>query len=357
VLEELNRIESAADFVKVDEASKGVMTQLAKHLGGTNPLNAYVPAEIKEDALRMVKGFSSPEPAGAVVGAVDKFTNAFKVSALARPSRILRDFYSGQFMNWVSGLFSPQSLADAHQIMTKGLDAVVSGADQIFKDMTPQQATQQLVKELFAQKIVQPFGGEFNDLVAPGVSGSKLLGEVPGGVPMTAKGALVEQWKQEGRFNPLRVRGVGMPGQAANETQFAVAKMFENAASYSDGLNRIAPYIEARRMGMTPEVAARKVKLAQVDYSALTSTERSVLKRVLPFYTFTKKMTPVVLNELIEKPGGRLAQTIRAENASRDDQFLPPYLAPGLAIRLPESLGPENGDTRFLTSIDLPRRI
>lgn len=360
VLESLNDIESAADFVRVDEATKGVMTQLAKHLGGIDPLHAYVPAAIKDDALRMIQGFSSPEPASMIMGAVDKFTNLWKTSALARPSRIVRDTYSGQFMNWVAGLFSPRSLAGAHSIMTDGLQASIKGIENapIFqgRGLTAEQATQEVIKLAFAHKIVQPFGGEFADLSTAAVSGSKLLGEVPGGMPMSFKSVLGEPWskKNPGRFSPTMIRGVGAPGRVVNETQFAAAKMFENAAGYTDGLNRLSPFIEGIMQGMDPAVVARKVKSAQVDYSALTATERSVLKRVFPFYTFTKKMAPVVFKELIEKPGGKLAQTIRAENLSRDDQFLPPYLAPGLAIRLPESLGPGNGDTRFLTSIDLP---
>lgn len=249
---------------------------------------SFVPKEIQADAARLMKGFSSPDPAGLVISALDKFTNAFKVSALTKPSRWTRDFYSGQFMNWVTGLFSPRGLSGAHSILTKGLDAVASGVEKIpefaAKGLSPQQATQEIVKELFAHKILQPYGGEFADLIGPNVSGSKLMGEIPGGVPQTLRSTFVDPLLAKGRANPLRVRGVGMPGQIAHETQFAPAKISENVSHYTDGLNRIAPYIEGRLQGMSPEMAARKVKLAQVDYSRLTTTERKALKRVLPFY-------------------------------------------------------------------------
>lgn len=329
--------------------------ELSARFPNVNITRAFVPKEIADDVGRFLKGFSSPEPAHAVISAIDKFTNAFKVSALTKPSRLVRDLYSGQYMNWVMGLFSPRSIAGAHSILTKGLDAVVGGAENIFKGMTPQQATQELVKELFAYKVVQPFGGEFADLTTSAVSGSKLLGDIPGGVPHSISGTVLQPWaKQEGRFNPWRTRGVGRPGQVVNETQFAPVKMSENISHYTDGLNRISPYIEARLQGMSPAAAARKVKLAQVDYSRLTSIERNAFKRLIPFYSFTRRMIPQVFKELIEKPGGKLAQTIRAENMSRDDQFLPPYLAPGLAVRLPDSLSSGTGEARYLTSIDLP---
>lgn len=318
----------------------------------------YVPDEIANDIARFLKGFTSPEPAGMVIAALDKFTNAFKVSALTKPSRWVRDFYSGQFMNWVTGLFSPRGLTGAHRIMTEGLDAVAEGVVNIpefaARGLNPQQATQEIVKELFAHQVIQPFGGEFADLAGQSVSGSKLLSEIPGGVPQTLRGTFIDPLLAEGRFNPLRTRGVGQYGKIARETQFAPVKISENVSHYTDGLNRIAPYIEARLQGLAPAVAARKVKLAQVDYSRLTTTERQALKRALPFYTFTRRMIPKVFGELMERPGGRLAQTIRAENLSRDDQFLPPYLAPGLAVRLPESLSSGTGDARYITSIDLP---
>lgn len=329
----------------------GLMADLA-------PENAFVPDEIANDIARFLKGFTSPEPAGMVIAALDKFTNSFKVSALTKPSRWVRDFYSGQFMNWVTGLFSPRGLTGAHRIMTEGLDAVAEGVVNIpefaARGLNPQQATQEIVKELFAHQVIQPFGGEFADLAGQSVSGSKLLSEIPGGVPQTLRGTFIDPLLAEGRFNPLRTRGVGEYGKIARETQFAPVKISENVSHYTDGLNRIAPYIEARLQGMAPAVAARKVKLAQVDYSRLTTTERQWLKRAIPFYTFTSSMIKPVFKELIEKPGGRLAQTIRAENLSRDDQFLPPYLAPGLAVRLPESLSSGTGDARYVTSIDLP---
>lgn len=322
----------------------------------TDVTRGFVPKEIAADVGRMLKAFQSPEPVGMFIGALDKFTNAFKVSALTRPSRWVRDFYSGQFMNWVTGLFSPRGLTGAHSIMTDGLNATINGIENVpmFKGLTREQATQKVVSLAFAHRVVQPFGGEFADLIGPGVSGSKMLGEIPGGVPQTLKSTFVDPFTQPGAVNPLRTRGVGMPGKIAHETQFAPVKVSENVSHYTDGLNRLGPFIEGLMQGLDPAVAARKVKLAQVDYSALTATERNAMKRVLPFYSFTRRMIPAVFKELMEKPGGRLAQTIRLENESRDDQFIPPYMAPGLAIRLPESMSSGTGDARFVTSIDLP---
>lgn len=329
---------------------------------GFDVTRAFVPKEIAADVSRMLKAFQSPEPVGMFIGALDKFTNAFKVSALTRPSRWVRDFYSGQFMNWVTGLFSPRGIKGAHSVVTDGLEAVIPGIENapMFKGrgLTPQQATQEAVSLAFAHRLGQPFGGEFADLIGPGVSGSKMLGEIPGGVPLTLKSTFVDpltegSWKD--RVNITRLRGVGGWGKMANETQFAPVKISENVSHYTDSLNRLAPFFEGLMQGMDPAVAAKKVKLAQVDYSALTSTERNAMKRLIPFYSFTRRMVPAVFKELMEKPGGRLAQTIRLENESRDDQFIPPYMAPGLAIRLPESMSSGNPDrTRFLTSIDLP---
>lgn len=356
-LAELSRLQSLDTADMVDEATQGALAQLQKVMGHKgDPELAFVPKEVESLITQTLKATASPGSAAPVMAFVDKFTAAFKVGQLAWPARIVRDLYSAAFMNWVDGGLSWRGATGAFKIATQGSEAVIDGARQIpeFAKMSDKQATVELLKEMFSQKVIAPYGGMWQDINASRVAGTQVAGELPGGVPMTMKRVFVEPWQQEGALDPRKIRGLGTKGRVQKTTQFAYAKNFENMSHFSDIIGRAGPYIEYRMQGLSPEVAAAKVKLAQVDYSELSAFEKTWMKRLVPFYTFSRRMMPKVFKELIEKPGGRLGQTIRAENLSRDDQFLPPYLAPGLAIRLPESLSSGTDDARYLTSIDLP---
>jgi hypothetical protein len=60
-----------------------------------------------------------------------------------------------------------------------------------------------------------------------------------------------------------------------------------------------------------PIQAARVTKLALFDYTNLTNFERSVLRRLFPFYSFTRKNLELQVNTLLTNPG-KIAQEIRA---------------------------------------------
>jgi hypothetical protein len=66
---------------------------------------------------------------------------------------------------------------------------------------------------------------------------------------------------------------------------------------------RLALYLGRRRKGDTAAEAARFTNRHLFDYGDLTQFEKSVLRRVLPFYTFTARNTPQQVRALLERPG------------------------------------------------------
>lgn len=70
----------------------------------------------------------------------------------------------------------------------------------------------------------------------------------------------------------------------------------------SDQVNRLALYKWAKDKGMTPEQAAAKVREVQFDYSELTPFERNIAKRVMPFYTWSRKNIPYQIQSFINDP-------------------------------------------------------
>jgi hypothetical protein len=58
-----------------------------------------------------------------------------------------------------------------------------------------------------------------------------------------------------------------------------------------------------RAFDIATENAAKRVSKWNIDYSALTPFERAIRKRYIPFYTFIRKATPLMLEAMITRPG------------------------------------------------------
>jgi hypothetical protein len=77
------------------------------------------------------------------------------------------------------------------------------------------------------------------------------------------------------------------------------------------------------------------------------------MRRLAPFYKFTRAMVPWHAAKLLSEPGGRLKQFVRAYTRYREDenQWLPEYLNQSVVIPLP---GGDGSHQEFLTGFGLP---
>lgn len=115
--------------------------------------------------------------------------------------------------------------------------------------------------------------------------------------------------------------------------------------------NRVPMYLTLKDKGFSPAEAAQRVKELHFDYSDLSPMERGFAKRVMPFYTFARKMGGTLVNELADRPGGATSWMIRGTDRMRDQSHvLPDYLANSTAIPLPSG---ESGQPRYLTGLGL----
>lgn len=120
-------------------------------------------------------------------------------------------------------------------------------------------------------------------------------------------------------------------------------------------MNRVPMYLYLKGKGYSPSAAARRVKELQFDYSELSKFEKGWMKRVMPFYTFQRKMGPLFFSTVLEKPGGALSQFIKASSrAAEQDKILPEYVRQNLAISNPFSdSASEDGGASYLTGFGL----
>jgi len=102
--------------------------------------------------------------------------------------------------------------------------------------------------------------------------------------------------------------GADIPGQVGKSSRvpfatqgrtinkaFAAGKAVENNA-------RLALFIERLAKGDSVEDAASMVRKALFDYADLSAFEREGLKRLMPFYTWTRKNIPAQLFAILEHP-------------------------------------------------------
>lgn len=119
---------------------------------------------------------------------------------------------------------------------------------------------------------------------------------------------------------------------------------------------RLAHFIAKYREYHNFDDAASSVRKYLFDYGDLTPFEKDVMKRVIPFYTFTRKNTPLWIAAAFKQPGkySRLAEWQHAfidAAGGYPDGPIPQYLEDQGAVPVP---GVQVGGNPVLLSPDLP---
>jgi hypothetical protein len=172
-------------------------------------------------------------------------------------------------------------------------------------------------------------------------------------------------------WNPFKVRG--MPdgkGGRLTETANPAFKVGENLGDYNDAIIRMSGWLALLKQGVDPLVAAKRMRRQHIDYQSLTPFEKSLRDKWVPFYTFESRSAARTIGDLVDRPGGRTAQSLRFINRLQDsnkDEYLPERLRSQPSIPIPDFVGdlteavglgnlaktPE-GNQRYLTNIELP---
>lgn len=317
--------------------------------------NLVVPERLAKSLIGMNSSFNAPEAAGKLLSMIDTWTNTFKVGVLSWPSRVVRDLMSGQAMNVLTGNFTTEAANDAVKLIKggtvenslkipivkqmlaeRGLPATAENGTAILRELA-------YTDQMFSASQGIGGTGSMSGTASKAVQGrsKELVSEFPGLVPITPKSIATAgtSW-----WNPLDIRAL-----TQSPTGFKPVAIIEEASRFTDGANRLVPYLKNLYEGMAPKEAANLVNAIQVNYKpeAFTAFERKVLKRVMPFYSFASRMVPETIKQLMERPGGGIAQALRASNAPRSKEaFIPDYVSEGTAI-------PVGKDGRYLTGFGM----
>jgi hypothetical protein len=347
---------------------------LARRLGVQNLDNISFNKKFIDDWSRpMQRGQVSPE-INPLLEAADDFTKSFKQLALLWPSRYSRDAYSGAFASAMRNSFN---LADAYagtQIRRGNYDPLVR--PMLGGLIPPRLAGLPEYDELIRTDPDEAIRRFLMDAGEQGLGTSTFSDEAVSGTNAALKelypGAARPTWESilNRAYNPDRTWGEALRDfnpfatRSASGNRNPLLELGDRAAETTDAWNRYGTYLNQIRQGAAPSEAMRVADLTQVRYSpdAFTDIERDVLKRVFPFYSYTRGIMPLIADELVNKPQGLMGKSIRAITRAgepSEDNFVPEYLRQSAAIPLPSGLPLVGLDSdsnlqRFLTNIDLP---
>lgn len=336
--------------------------QLATRIGvsSADVLRMRVNKSIANDILGLWPTYQVPKATGLLANTVDSFQSLFKAGVLTWPARYVRDAMSGAVRNFENGWLDPHSFAGAHNIIqgrtVKGLTeapAVKAWLTKNGMQVTDENATE-AVRQMYGQYFAG--GHAATDVVGAGMDPQLggILSRIPGRAPsnelQSAKNVLMTAAGRapETSLNPLNVRGFN----GKFKTTFGPTAAGDMVGKYTDQLNRLTPFINRLKAGVDPAEAAAAINFAQVDYSTrLVTPHEKLLKRLFPFYTFTKQQAAYVAKELLTNPGGRLGASIRASRlAHNPDEITPDYVAHSASVPLGQL---EDGSKRYLTGMGL----
>jgi len=359
---------------QLDEFLDGVASNLGKDVADIKPddvvkhlLDHRISDDVAQNLDRIAVGFTTPRPVGEIVKAIDNFTNIFKGFQVAPwPAFHVRNLISGQVQNWINGTWSRDSMADAFRMLkggsvkgAKDIQAVKQlAAQRGITELTDEVATDLLGQLAYSHNMTGTYAGEVMsqaglDAVYQPQQLDDILQQIPqrgtNNMNFGRMGRKFAGREQGTGWNPFDIRGV----KGRRASGFGPMAAGEEVAHSVEGMNRIAPFIKMLREGIDPAEAARRVGRAQVFYDSryYTALERDVLQRLIPFYKFSSRMPIWMIHELIERPGGKLAQVIRTTNAFRDPHALTPdYVQETTSIPLGKS---PDGSRSYLTGAGL----
>jgi hypothetical protein len=346
VLQNMDKVPGAGK-VSVGKAFKsaGLSDEAIEHWSKTTGEAAenafeefYVPADVANALVATQRIYQEPEWLKEIGGALDTWNQFWKSAVTVPfPSFHSRNFTSGQFMNVATGLVSnAQEMAEYSGEVLQAMKMVATG-----------NVPREIVEELYVNG-VRGSHTRAMDLTVDSIN-QGLPGEL-----QSAMGALGAFKKIKDEMGPsyfdalpggknLRA-GLNMAGEAGGRV-----------ADKVEFMNRVPLYMYlTRKKGWSAAEAAAKVNELHVDYSQLTGFEKSAMRRLVPFYSFQRRIAPVILNTILERPGGFLAQSIKASaDLHNEDPLTPEHVGSTLSIPNPLKNADYEGKS-YITGFGLP---
>lgn len=305
----------------------------------------YMMPEAIAEAMADINQIIGPSATTPFMKTIDRVTELFKAWAIASPGFHMRNFFGGVFNNALASveissynrfhsLYNPNtgkgSLTPGGEKLTvaEGIRRGFGVEDQV-KLMRSTRSAQRLVAS-----------GQTN--VVDGMEQLIRAGMLTGGqtTELARYTRLGNVRQARGRYNPFN------PNNVITTAARAPATGVENYLRGSLALDRLIK-------GQSVDLALTDVYKYHFDYDDLSAFERGVLRRTIPFYTWTRKNFPLQLEMMVTNPKiyNRVYSLKREiERETEKEELLPSWIEERFHIQMPFSFG---GDPLYLVP-DLP---
>lgn len=252
----------------------------------------YADPAIAKEVQRVQAVVLNDEAVSSVSRFMDRWMSLWKgyatVPLLGGTGFHVRNSIGNVFNNWLAGVTSLKPYTEATR-MQLALGKALKSGDSLEAGLAKAGLSKAEVGRLMSARKTGVLSSDFF---------SADLGEgVLDDISVTTRGQRARR-----ALNPLR------RDNALISSGEAVGKRVEDNARLAHFLYKLD------ELGDVDE-AALSVKKYLFDYGDLTALERTKLRRVVPFYTYMRKNTPLQLAELAKQPG-------KATTAARAERFL-----------------------------------
>lgn len=258
---------------------------------------------------QMLKGAYTPQ--NDFIKFVDKVTSAWKSGVtIYAPSHHIRNFIGDTWLSWIAGVNNPKRYAQAGKIL-KSQKGRYAGA---------------LVEDLVSPQAME------RALTRPG----RIVTKTRRGYPLTDEQIYIAAHQRGLLLNAKAMEDIYgealMPKIFGGKVQHAASA----AAEVREHTVRLAHFIDAVSKSKASSLkeafdeAAHTVRKWHPDGMDLTDFERKYMRRIFPFYSWTRKAFPLVLESMVIAPGKIVAYpkimdalqlSMGIESPSRTDPF------------------------------------
>ena len=250
----------------------------------------------------------------------DKVHNLTKGYMIMKPGFHMRNFYSAVFMNYLDDvkLESYRQFQRAFWVYQYD-QAVAQGLTRRAKNLKAAFATHGIRKGNVSKEHVEIIALLDRNGLLGGAQGQIGVEFAPVAGP--AKGKMGKALQA---INPISSRN-------------APLRLSRNAGVGVETYVRGTMAFDSVKRGDSIDMAFDRVMKFHFDYSDLAEWEKK-LKRVLPFYVWTRKNMPLMFEQMLRRPGKFNAYNIAKNNIQAtedDDAPVPDWMVRGGAIRLP----------------------
>jgi hypothetical protein len=315
------------------------------------------------DAMRQADELAKPEKIGAILGLHDTLMSRWKGYSLLTPGFHIRNTLGGFFNNGLAGVRAQSYTrwTRAMRQMRQGFNETRSIEAALESIQDPRVRT--AVREMFEEDAFH------------------FAGRQGGTRRVYSHGAHVRDLAEAESGNPLRSGLVGTATNTHNNSalvntldpsslDFFALELNRRMGGRVERFLRGPLYLDRRLAGSSKGEALEAVARFHFDYDELSQFESKVVRRVIPFYTWSRKNFPLQIEYMARKPGAYTWWTHARDNlesGSEEQGIVPQYYEDLLAIRLPftdprggpESAGAgvaEGAGPRMYLTLDLPFR-